>query len=444
MYSSKRRLIFLSFLIISLTFGFVFQSSPINGVIIVKSTLFILKCSGYIQNNCGVYLEDAQVSLYGRLPGQSYYFISSTTTDASGHYSITVIFSGLDPIVLEPNFKLTVSKENHLSSNYYFYSLGTIIRNFQLTFLGYLPESQPCQFSSRDPTALTYSIRTLNPVLGLDPLVSFIIDRISGFSNAIVEVYLDNQLAFTDYLIGITDSYSFFLPQLESLGTHSISIVLDPYVSVGNIWELQFLKITQLGWDQNINKIAFFISPEIWADQTLSNFIPTVQEHCFQTTHFESPSNWQNIFTSLDSLEDQNSIVFIYIGGHGNYNPTLDGGTGDSFIVVNPDTDLRIYSSELQPYLLNLESNRIEVMVSSCYAGGFYDDLNFDGITIMTSSDTEHTSNSNFEFYFQIALDMGMDDMDAFEYAASYFDGFWNQIANPLANWRSWHSFFGP
>ena len=84
-------------------------------------------------------------------------------------------------------------------------------------------------------------------------------------------------------------------------------------------------------------------------------------------------------------------------------------------------------------------------MVSSCYSGGFYDDFsNKNGVSMITSSDKEHTSNCNFQWlFFKGVYESGMNDYEAYEYAKSYFDGHWNQIANPLASLNAWHCFFG-
>lgn len=105
---------------------------------------------------------------------------------------------------------------------------------------------------------------------------------------------------------------------------------------------------------------------------------------------------------------------------------------------------MRIYSSDLRTSIDALESKRIERMASACYAGGFLEDLDKEGILIITSSDEEHTSNSCFqEYFFEGVLDLEMNDLEAFEYAESWFNGMNHQIANPLANWRAWHCFFG-
>ena len=87
----------------------------------------------------------------------------------------------------------------------------------------------------------------------------------------------------------------------------------------------------------------------------------------------------------LDQHETQDSTVILYFSGHGMYAPDDDGDDGDGydeFLVpydidssdgINWDEDMAIRDDELAAWLSVLESQRVVVLVDSCFSGGIID-----------------------------------------------------------------------
>lgn len=87
----------------------------------------------------------------------------------------------------------------------------------------------------------------------------------------------------------------------------------------------------------------------------------------------------------MDPLEDENTLVTIFFSGHGMYAPDDDGDEDDpydEFIVpyeidddgVNWRYDMAIGDDELDSWLAVLESQRMVILLDSCFSGGMIDE----------------------------------------------------------------------
>lgn len=91
--------------------------------------------------------------------------------------------------------------------------------------------------------------------------------------------------------------------------------------------------------------------------------------------YFEDVSNWKIKFLQIEDLEDEDTFVFIYIGGHGEY---LEEEDNSRLRLTNEEIEdpTYMYSNELADEIDDhLESKNIFVFVSSCHSGGFVDDV---------------------------------------------------------------------
>ena len=404
---------------------------------------YTIQSSGYVraaENNQTI--TNAEIQLYGRKEDKSFKLLETTYTDNTGYYSISKAFWVNTTIVRESYFKIVASTSEEIYDHEFYSDLGNYTTDFLLAEIGIL-ESEGRLFPKRNDSHLTYTFVSVLPLTSDAPRLTATIGC-NASGSALLEIYDNNQLV-KSLTISNNGSHNIDIQELDVTIVHSVKLKLIPTDTVHRLWELDHLELTNLVWNQKINKVAVVITPIIWANDDYNNRKSILRDFGFNIRHYKSPSVWEPIFTTLDTEEDENSIVFILISGHGNYVPSRDNGTGDSFVNINPDINLFIYSSDLRPFIDNLESKRILIMAESCNSGGFIDDFTMNGVSMLTAADKDHTSNTNFGFYFFKGVNESkMDDMDAFDFAASKFDGYLNQIANPQANWRSWHSFFYP
>lgn len=388
-------------------------------------------------------ISNAQIQLFGRKEDKSFKLLVTAYSNESGYYSISTTFWLNNTFVKESYFKIVASTNEEIYDHEFYTSLGNYSTDFLLAEIGTL-ESEGRLFPTRNDSHLTYTFVSVLPLTSNAPRLTATIGcNVSG--SALLEIYNDNQLQ-KSIVIANNDSYLIDLPILGVTIVHSVKLKLIPTDTIQRLWELDRLELTNLVWNQKLNKIAYVITPEIWGGYIYDNFKTIIRESGFVLKHYKQPAAWEPILIDLDSKEDENTIVLLLIAGHGNFIPYLDNGTGDSFVCVNNDTGLNLYSSELKPYIENLESNRIEVIVESCYSGGFIDDLLFDGVTVLTGSDKENPATMTFTIrFFEGINESRMDDMDAFDYSCSFYDGFWAPInMMPQSNWGSWHSFYYP
>jgi hypothetical protein len=403
---------------------------------------YTFDCSGYVREaDTNLTIANAEIQLFIRKADKTYKLVETVYSDDSGYYTISISYARNNSIVQESYLKIIASSNNQIFDHEFYSSFSNHSTDFLLSDISLL-ESEGRLFPKRENAHLTYTFMSVLPLTSNPTNIIATIGVNTSSSSALLEIY-DNEILIHTESITNNDSYIINSPELRLTKVHSLKLKIIPTES-NRLWELQTLELTNLYWSKDLHKIAYIISPTFWAD--LENRKQILREHGFMVRHYRSPSNWISLIENLDEEENEESIVYLMISSHGNYIPSADNGTGDSFCDVNPDISLYIYSSVLREQMDQLESKRIQIMVESCYSGGFYDDfMDAEGVTIITGSDNEHTTNTNFGFYFYKGINESkMDDMDAFDYAASKFDGYLNQIANPLASWLSWHSFFYP
>jgi len=251
--------------------------------------------------------------------------------------------------------------------------------------------------------------------------------------------------------------------RLRTLGTHTVKIQIYSGAYSDGCYALNYLKLDNIDFDYNVEKIAFLIYQDYdprWEYYRTSGIITSneIDDYCdileadgYSTYVYQSPSSWISIIGFLDYLEDEDSIVLLYIPGHGYY-------TGaDSRVQIN--FGLNIYSDDLRTEIDKLESKRICVFIDACQSGGFKDDLEKDGVTVITSNDYTHSSRAVCWPWIYSAYPMFsrrffnnifttepfgnelnyMDDYNTFRYVRDYYS--WSY---GFGSFKAMHSFFGP
>ncbi|MHA1419446.1 MAG: C13 family peptidase, partial [Candidatus Heimdallarchaeaceae archaeon] len=177
--------------------------------------------------------------------------------------------------------------------------------------------------------------------------------------------------------------------------------------------------------DTTVDKIAVFLYA---TDLTDSTFIESYGEQLendegFDTImYYEDEEDWEEaIIVDLDGNETNDDFVFLYIAGHGNY----DDKEENSYLRIDPSTNTYMYSDELVTCLNALESDNIFILIFSCHAGGFEEDLAQSGRFIITESDCDTVAylmdfvpdESVFSYYFFYRLACGDSGSSAYETA---------------------------
>ncbi|MBD3191115.1 MAG: hypothetical protein GF308_10745 [Candidatus Heimdallarchaeota archaeon] len=145
----------------------------------------------------------------------------------------------------------------------------------------------------------------------------------------------------------------------------------------------------------------------------------------FDYTYIHKDVNdWKAKMSYIDSMENENDFIFIYLAGHGTYsnsdsivrvNPGNDGYRG-AMVTDSEPTTVDIKSSEFETEINKLESKNILVVVESCFSGGFYEDLKYkSGVQVITSSDKYNAA------YFYNAVEMNIGDADEGCFSHYYF-----------------------
>jgi hypothetical protein len=316
-----------------------------------------------------------------------------------------------------------------------------------------VPDSTYVYFHKTAYSKLTYTINTTGSYPSTDAYINFSISKV-GYDccTRYLKIYVDNVQVNTDneYISG-NYAAQINVPELEPNGIHTITFQINWGGYGDKIYRLNYLKIGRLYWNQNLDKIAVFFYHRyedggVVPDSSIQHYIANLQDEGYTVITHPNPADWPWDMNNLDAMEDENSIVLIYIAGHGNYNPAFFIWPDYSQVFVNNDYSIR--SDTFASYVQNLESQNIMVVVEACQSGDFVHKLNMYGVNAITSTDEVHNSYGIFPPGFS---EFFLGDID-------YLDANWNdfilfqraceQISyngqNPQASWRANHSFFGP
>jgi len=183
------------------------------------------------------------------------------------------------------------------------------------------------------------------------------------------------------------------------------------------------------------NKIAvFFYATDAVVDTDIESYgNQLINDEGFDTVmYYEDEENWETVITTdVDSNETSLDFVFIHISGHGYY----DSNEDDSYLITDPVSETRMWSDDLAYRLSFLESNNIFVLITSCYAGGFEDDLKGTGVFVITESNSSSPAyaldpvpaESAFSYYFYDGLDSDYSDTVAYNYAKSHTETYYEE-----------------
>jgi len=313
-----------------------------------------------------------------------------------------------------------------------------------------IPESVDKDFYDECYSKLSFTIRTNYYYIGYEPILQYgITEEEYDPYLRYLRFYVDNALVYTGYISGTTTG-EVQLHNLIGSGTHTVTIE----VYCGNYgngpYELDYAKIGRLGWDQSINKIAVFF----WRDMTDGGTISQgpVDQYCsilanegFTTIQHKNPAYWGWDMDNLDAMEDANSMVFIYISGHGCYSAPF---LGNDYSKVTLSSNQDMTSIDFRTRILNLESCRIMVVVESCQSGDFVHELNMDRVSVITTADESHNavgwvcgdwSEGYYSEDFFDAIAAGKNGYYSHTTAAA---GVPNQY--PLSSFRAYSPFFAP
>ena len=131
------------------------------------------------------------------------------------------------------------------------------------------------------------------------------------------------------------------------------------------------------------NKIGvfFWASDSLHDDNIINEYINVLKKEGFTSFFkFKDTGDYITNFNAIDSHEDSNDIIFLYIKAHGDYNPSI----GESYSELG---SVRLHSSVLLDELDDLEANHIGFLVESCKSGGFVtNSYNTDYLAISSSN----------------------------------------------------------
>ena len=162
--------------------------------------------------------------------------------------------------------------------------------------------------------------------------------------------------------------------------------------------------------------------------------------------YYENKTDWEDAIDDVDDIETSNSLVFIYLIGHGaatqNAQNDYTSKVAHCGKSAYENYNICITSDDLADKLQDLESHDIFLMVEACLAAGFYTEYKYqehidDNVFVMTSSfitssvrwygdnatnwdpqnPDETAWGGAFTNFFFEALDNGDNDGQAFTYA---------------------------
>ena len=329
-----------------------------------------------------------------------------------------------------------------------------------------IPDSVDVHFPDRSYSTLEYTIRTTRDTEE-DAEIHYSIDEIATDPYArFFYIYVDTVKVLETTISG-DKSGIVVANALKTLGTHTIKVEIYFGAYGDGCYELEYLKLDEFSWDQNMAKYAVFFWQEfdknnpttsgVISANRIDRYHDRMEDLGYTIYDHMNPTNWVGDMNTLDALEDEDSIIFIYIAGHGSSNT----GEGWSRVRVHP-SNYYINSDDLRDEIDDLESKRIMVMVDSCQNGYFKDDLDKDGVSVITSTDYTHSmyfewdvflwwgwAEPEFSNYFFDKAGLNYsgegrdyDERDAFGYAKVEVESEYEQY--PLNNYEAWHSFFGP
>ncbi len=183
----------------------------------------------------------------------------------------------------------------------------------------------------------------------------------------------------------VKDRIIFIIIILIEIGT---PLVITSVGCTGNRILEEELSVDDAGY------YALIIGVEKFLDMNLTQFAHYIEENAIATYELlENSVNWNsshmklllnedatkksirdNITGWLDNLEDEDDVVLIYFSGHGYKIPPSLREKGYAHIVPYDAADWHycdnvITDKELDSWLDELESNKIVVIIESCYSG---------------------------------------------------------------------------
>ncbi|MFX0206990.1 MAG: hypothetical protein ACFFDT_13465 [Candidatus Hodarchaeota archaeon] len=150
---------------------------------------------------------------------------------------------------------------------------------------------------------------------------------------------------------------------------------------------------------------VFFYDDDSTTDEQIEDYSTYMANRGYQTIIYRQPTDWVARMNYIDSIESTYDRVLIYVGGHGNYywiddvsKVTLKKWWIFSWVM---------YSDDFRAEVVDLESQRITVVVRSCYSGDFKDELaSVSGVTVLSSCTESERSDSAFSqtFFWEFAV----------------------------------------
>ncbi|MCE7744005.1 MAG: hypothetical protein GPJ52_02600 [Candidatus Heimdallarchaeota archaeon] len=328
-------------------------------------------------------------------------------------------------------------------------------------------KSTNVHFPDKSKSTLQYTVRVTRDEED-SPEIRYSIDEITYDPyGRFLDIWVDdNNILNTTFSNDKTGTLT--TDRLRSLGTHTIKIQIYSGSYGDGCYVLKYLKLDNLGFDYGMEKIALFMWQDYdpWAPKAkdggsgaitigeINNYCDVLEDQGYTTYKYENPSSWIAAIGFLDYCEDENSIVLIYIGGHGSYG----GDPAISYIRVNDN--VWVDSDDLRIEIDKFESKRILLIVDACKTGGFIDDCAKDGVSVITSNDYTHLSAWFYApFYIDYAycryshrfFDKIFGSYSFGSYTEYYDDYNTHNEVRDHYSWcygmkslQAWHSFFGP
>ncbi|MBD3404597.1 MAG: hypothetical protein GF411_00500 [Candidatus Lokiarchaeota archaeon] len=170
-----------------------------------------------------------------------------------------------------------------------------------------------------------------------------------------------------------------------------------------------------------VEKIAVFWWSSIVGNDYLIQYISDIMEDEGYTIfyNFKDTHDFTSDFNQVESYEDANDIIFIYITGHGFTNLV------NSYVEINADLFPLVLASDVfRSNVDRLDSNRVGVLVDSCFSGCWVTNMIGSGCLMISSADQLHFASGTsdnigtFTYFFYPPIDNdGMNALEAFNIA---------------------------